>query len=265
MKSFADKHKCAVLAPLFPVGIAGDCFDVDNYKTLSYQGTRYDLILLAMIKEAGQIWPGVATETFFLMGYSGGGQFSLRFLYLHPSRLLGVSIGAPGSLTSLKKTKIWPKGIKDIGEIFENEEIKLKEIQKVKYIRVIVGAEDIKSHVSNWKPWLAAQQAGGKSMAMIASSMAGAPTSRLEEANKLHSMLQSYNLESTLTIVPNVAHDADSCTPWVEEFLEPAVEQWWAGRPEPEAPEEFSTTTPPRGPGPRMSKGPNKRAKKGYE
>ena len=34
MKDFADKHQCAVLAPLFPVGIDGDRFDVDNFKLL---------------------------------------------------------------------------------------------------------------------------------------------------------------------------------------------------------------------------------------
>jgi poly(3-hydroxybutyrate) depolymerase len=93
----ADKHQCVVLAPLFPAGI-GDPDDVHNYKTVDYRGIRFDLILLDMVAEVGARWP-VTTDRFYLHGFSGGGQFAHRFLYLHPNRLAGISVAAPGSIT----------------------------------------------------------------------------------------------------------------------------------------------------------------------
>ena len=230
MKDFADKHKCAVLAPLFPVGIAGDRFDVDNYKAINYKGTRYDLLLLAMVEETGRIWPGVATDTFFLMGYSGGGQFALRFLYLHPKRLEAVSVGAPGSLTTLEEQVPWPKGIGGIGDVIEDAEVKLEDVQKVEFVQVLVGAEDSVPHGNNWKPWLAAALGGGGRKEKKAPGKEKAKAvSRLDEARCLHAMLESYEVKSTLTLVPNVAHDSDACTPYVQTFLEPAMEKWWVG------------------------------------
>lgn len=90
----ARAERAVVLTPLFPVGINGPD-DVDSYKTLESGGVRYDEILLGMVDEVGHRW-NVDTSTFFLHGFSGGGQFANRFALKHPERLSAVSIGAPG-------------------------------------------------------------------------------------------------------------------------------------------------------------------------
>jgi len=90
----ARARRAVVMTPLFPVGISGPD-DVDNYKQLESGGVRYDDLLLSMVDEVGHRW-NVETSTFFLHGFSGGGQFANRFALLHPERLRAVSIGAPG-------------------------------------------------------------------------------------------------------------------------------------------------------------------------
>ena len=90
----ARAERAVVLTPLFPVGINGPD-DVDNYKTLESGEVRYDELLLGMVEEAGHRW-NVDTSTFFLHGFSGGGQFANGFVRAHPERLSAVSIGAPG-------------------------------------------------------------------------------------------------------------------------------------------------------------------------
>lgn len=84
LKTFAEETPCAVLAPLFPMGIEGPN-DLDSYKVLrSGSGTlRADEALLDMIQEVGERWVGVETEKVFLMGFSGGGQFVHRYVRYH--------------------------------------------------------------------------------------------------------------------------------------------------------------------------------------
>ena len=165
------------------------------------------------------------------MGYSGGGQFALRFLYLHPHRLEAVSIGAPGNITSLDDNTPWPKGIADAGKKFPDVEINLDQIKTVKFIQVIVGAEDDNPTVNKWKAWLATELAGGvhtEKEDNTSGKAAKELTTRLKESTKLHETLKSYGLESTLTLVPNVKHDADACSPWVSSFLEQPIAEFWA-------------------------------------
>ena len=71
-----------------------------------------------MIREVRQRWgPGIATDTFYLAGYSDVGQFALRFLYLHSERLLAASIGASGSITRLDTSSPWPAGVADTASL----------------------------------------------------------------------------------------------------------------------------------------------------
>ena len=113
---FADEHHCAVVAPLFPAGI-GDPNDIDNYKAIEYRGIRFDLVLLGMLDEIAARW-GLDVGRFALWGFSGGGIFAHRFLYLHPERLLGVSIGSPGRVTPVDAAGTWPEGMSDFGNHF---------------------------------------------------------------------------------------------------------------------------------------------------
>ncbi|KDQ57419.1 hypothetical protein JAAARDRAFT_206970, partial [Jaapia argillacea MUCL 33604] len=116
MTQFAEDHNCIVLAPLFPCGII-ELTDMHSYKSLLFHDIRFDLVLLSMIEQASHIWR-IRTDKFLMHGFSGGGQFCHRFLYLHPSRLAGISIGAPGAVTLPLLGHTWPRGISNIKEHF---------------------------------------------------------------------------------------------------------------------------------------------------
>lgn len=92
--------------------------DADNYKELLYRSIRYDEILLNILEEVKVRWEGVFnTEEFFLMGFSAGGQYTLRFLYLHLDKLQAASVGALGTVTSLNVTS-WPVGVGNSSQLF---------------------------------------------------------------------------------------------------------------------------------------------------
>ena len=91
---FGRWNDCVILSPLFPVGVLGDG-NGDGYKQLVEGDIRYDQVLLDMVASVGQKY-NRRFDTFALFGYSGGGQFSHRFCYLHPEKLWAASIGARG-------------------------------------------------------------------------------------------------------------------------------------------------------------------------
>ena len=115
-RDFAERTGTALLLPLFPVGAAAPD-DVHGFKWIDAHDVRYDLLLLDMIEQAAEIWP-IATNRFALFGYSGGGQFAHRFLYLHPHRLTALSIGAPGNVTLPDFVRAWPAGLRGLEERF---------------------------------------------------------------------------------------------------------------------------------------------------
>ena len=79
---FAEERNLVIMAPLFPVGIDGPD-DLDGYKSIESAGVRYDLVLFGMLDEIRLRW-GVDSGRCHLAGHSGGGQFALRMLLLHP-------------------------------------------------------------------------------------------------------------------------------------------------------------------------------------
>lgn len=110
--AFAERHRCIILAPLFPVGLIVPG-DLTNYKRIEFHGMRFDLILLSMVEEVRakyRVRPG----GFLMYGYSGGGQFAQRFFLLHPGQLRAVSIGAPGVVTLLNSDYDWWVGCRDM-------------------------------------------------------------------------------------------------------------------------------------------------------
>ncbi|KAI1506364.1 Alpha/Beta hydrolase protein [Biscogniauxia marginata] len=140
LAALAEATPCAVVAPLFPSGLDGPN-DLDSYKLLRSATLRYDTALLSILDEAAQRWPGIRTDRVFLMGYSGGAQFALRFLYLHPERLASVSLGAPGLVMFLDDTQTWPVGTADVESLFgrtiDKDAIRGLEIQ------LVVGGADV--------------------------------------------------------------------------------------------------------------------------
>jgi pimeloyl-ACP methyl ester carboxylesterase len=192
MIDFAEQERVVVLAPLFPAGIT-DPDDLHSFKFLSYQGIRYDLILLGMIDEVRRRAP-IVTGKFLLHGFSGGGQFAHRFLYVHPDRLLGVSIGAPGRLTLLDEATPWWLGTEDFAEVF-GAPPDLAAIRRVP-IQLVVGDQDVDGseinnpHDSNWLPGLEKQG-----------------LTRIERLRTLERNFAEHGISTRFVLVPGVEHE----------------------------------------------------------
>lgn len=140
-EELADKYNMAILAPSFPGGlIIRD--DFNSYKLLSCDGIRYDNILLDMIDDMKARYPRVDTEKFFMFGHSGGGQFTNRFLFAHPERLLAVSIGAPGRPTFLNFNEDYFWGVRDFKDYF-GYDVNVEAVKKIP-VQITVGENDNK-------------------------------------------------------------------------------------------------------------------------
>ncbi|WP_222854074.1 hypothetical protein [Fodinicola acaciae] len=114
-EDFAEQTGAIVLLPLFPAGIATPG-EINNFKYFAYAGIRFDEVAMAMVDEVAERY-NVRTDRFLLFGFSGGGHFTHRFLYLHPERLLGAAIGAPGVVTLPDDTLPWPAGLSNVDEV----------------------------------------------------------------------------------------------------------------------------------------------------
>lgn len=220
MIDLADREGAAILAPLFPAGI-NDPNDMQNYKMLSYEGLRYDLILLGIIDEIGVRWPGIATANFFLTGYSGGGQFALRFFYLHPARLEAVSIGAPGLVTQLDNTLNWPKGIKGIESLFAGLSVDLSSLRNVG-VQLFVGSDDTKKPGGGLVEWLRGRKDTVKEIKELSSSI----LNRNESMLKLQEGFKSAGIQFEFEIINGMAHENGKAVPKIIEFLEPHLANW---------------------------------------
>ncbi|KAJ7132304.1 Alpha/Beta hydrolase protein [Mycena epipterygia] len=217
LKAFCERHKIVLLLPLFPAGLPGpDPLDVHAYKTLlvpapdpSSSPLRFDLLLLAMLSQAALTWH-IDPTRFFLHGFSGGAQFAHRFLYLHPARLLGVSVAAPGGITHPGAEDAWPAGLGGVRALFgeggvelHGEEADWARVTQVP-VQILVGGEDTD--------------------ASMLPRDARAGRNRLERARFLHAALVRRGVaRCALREVDGVAHDGMKCLPAFEEWLAPLV------------------------------------------
>lgn len=198
MADFCEKYRVVVLVPLFPGGI-GEQHDLHNFKFIAYAGIRYDRILLGMVDEISEFLP-VAVDKFYLHGFSGGGQFTHRFMYLHPNRLLGVSVGAPGRLTFLDKSRDWWLGTRNFREIFD-QDIDIDALRALP-IQLIVGDRDVDAWEINnpsnelWVPGLELQG-----------------QTRVERLKNYQRNLAAHGIQARLDIVPGIAHEGDKILP----------------------------------------------------
>jgi poly(3-hydroxybutyrate) depolymerase len=135
---FAEQEQCIVLAPLFPVGII-EPGELSSYKFIAFHDIRFDLVLLAMIDEISELYR-LQADRFLLQGFSGGGHFAHRFFYLHPERLRGVSIAAPGMVTLLDDSKPWWVGTGNLESEFGIRP-DVGAMRRVA-VQMVVGAED---------------------------------------------------------------------------------------------------------------------------
>ncbi|MEU8635334.1 PHB depolymerase family esterase [Amycolatopsis sp. NPDC048633] len=204
LQPFADEHGVVVLAPLFPAGLI-DPADLHNYKFLEYQGIRYDHALLAMVEEVAQRYP-IDPERFYLHGFSGGGQFAHRFFYLHPDRLAGVSIGAPGRITRLDDTQPWWLGTKDFEQRF-GRAVDVEALRRVPVL-MVVGDQDVET-------WEITNR--GEPNWMDGAELTGA--TRVERLRTLERDFLDHGIDVRFELVPGVAHRGSPVLPAVQEFF----------------------------------------------
>lgn len=189
---FAEANRAVVIAPLFPAGIV-EPGELSNYKFLEFHGIRYDALLLAMVEEVAARYR--LSETRLLaFGFSGGGHFVHRFAYLHPEKLLALSIGAPGMVTLIDPALPWWRGTADLEARF-GRGVDLDALRRVP-VQMVVGAEDTETWEITIEP--------GSRFWMEGANDAGA--NRIDRIQSLKRNFEANGIGVQLDIVPGIGH-----------------------------------------------------------
>jgi len=202
--AFAEEQGAVIVAPLFPAAII-DPEDLHNYKFIEYRGIRYDHALLAIVDEVAARYP-VAADRFYLHGFSGGGQFAHRFFYLHPERLAGISIGAPGRITELDDALPWWLGTKDVEQRF-GRPIDLAALRRLPVLMVVGDADVDTWEINN----------PGESNWMDGAEKTG--DTRIERLRTLQQNFLTHGLVVRFALVPGVGHRGSPLLPAVKDFF----------------------------------------------
>lgn len=205
----AERTGAVVLAPLFPIGSTAPD-DEPGYKFGLFRGLRYDQALLAMVEDAAARVP-IDTRRFALAGFSGGGQFALRFLLLQPHRLHAVSIGAPGYVTLVDEALPWWTGIGDFAAVFGHPP-DLAAMRRVA-VHLVIGAEDTETEVIRLPE--------GHPLWVPGADRQGA--TRIARIEALADSLRAQGIAATLDVVPGVGHSGEATFPAVAAFLAPRL------------------------------------------
>lgn len=202
---FGLYNDCAILCPIFPVGVLGDGAR-SGYKFMEEGDIRYDNVVIAMVEEMAQKYQQ-DWKTFAMFGFSGGGHFTHRFAILHPEKLWAASIGAPGSVTLLDPTRDWWVGIRDLearfGKAFNPQELARVPVQ------MVVGDADLETWEITHKP-------GGRYY------MDGANDAGATRPERLETLAQSFRdagVNVTFDRVAGVSHDRLKVLGHVKAFL----------------------------------------------
>lgn len=204
LADFCEQQRCVVLAPLFPAGIV-DADDLHNFKFIAYRDIRFDRLLLDIVDEAADRFP-VDGSKFLLHGFSGGGQFTHRFLYLHPQRLAAASIGAPGRITLLDDSKRWWLGTGGFAQRF-GADIDLDAIRRVP-VQMVVGAADVETWEINNR---------GDSNWMDGVEETG--STRIERLQTLRRNFEEHGIQVRFDLMPDVGHQGRAVLPTVTDFF----------------------------------------------
>lgn len=204
---WATENRAALLVPLFPAGI-GLPWDLHAYKALDAFGVRYDSIVLAMLEESAERF-GLDIDRVLIFGFSGGAQFTQRFLLAHPDRLIACSIGAPGAITLLDPDTAWWVGIADMEAKF-GRSLQLSALTAVP-VQTVVGTADVET----WE--LENDVFVEHPLWMPGAARAG--TTRVDRARTLTAMLRDVGVTVDHVEVPDVAHVPHGLMPAVQEFL----------------------------------------------
>lgn len=202
---FAERHGVIVVAPLFPAGIDAEG-DLEGYKLIVPGGLRYDLALLGILDEVASLYRA-DVERVLLHGFSGGGHFAHRFLYLHPRRLAAVSIGAPGLVTLLDRTRPWWTGVADLEALF-GRPLDPEAMRRVP-VQTVIGADDTETWEITIPPgsplWLEGANDAGRT--------------RLDRIAALADSLERAGLTVRRDVVEGVPHLGYPLVPAVEAFF----------------------------------------------
>lgn len=202
---FAEENQCILLAPLFPCGIE-EPRDMHNYKHVLYRGIRFDLLVLDMIEEISARYR-LDSARVLMHGFSGGGQFVHRFFYLHPERLLGVSIGAPGTVTLPDERSEWWVGTRRMEEIF-GRPFQPERMRQVP-VQLVIGSEDTKT----WDVTV------GPNSAFWMDGINDTGENRMDRLRSLQKALLTLGINPRFDVVPGVAHDGSLIQEPVKAFF----------------------------------------------
>ena len=211
-QKFAEDNDVILLAPLFPVGTHGGGKELENYKLIDFQDTRYDLILLSMIDEVSSKYR-IRGNKFYLFGFSGGGHFTHRFFYLHPHRLHAISIGAPGMVTMIDDTSDWWVGTKNIYWRF-NAHLNINAMRKVG-VHMIIGENDTESwedEIEKSSPYYMGENVPG-------SSYNAAGGNRQERMKNLKKNFEEHGITVTMETVADAGHEETPMFPNMQRFF----------------------------------------------
>lgn len=202
---FGLYHDCAILCPMFPVGVLGDGAR-SGYKFMEEGDIRYDHILLGMVEEMAakyqQDW-----SQFAMFGFSGGGHFTHRFAILHPEKLWAASVGAPGSVTLLDTERDWWVGVRDIEQRF-GKRFNPQALAQIP-VHMVVGDADLET-------WEITHRPGGK-YHMDGANAAG--STRIARLEALAASFRKAGVDVTLDKVAGVSHDRMKVLAHVKNFL----------------------------------------------
>jgi len=244
-KSFAERERCAILAPLFPAMLQGP-LDIMGYHYLgrgdaggakgkafkekllrgqvsvpnveqSAKDVRHDLCLLAMLDEVALRWPGIETSKVYLTGFSGGAQFVHRFMYLHPERLHAAAVAGLGEMTALDVSKPWPEGVQDLEAVF-GKAVDLEILRSVPVLAA-VGGDDGVSMGTQLRKAVVEKGDGGKTHALT----------RVEQMGILAEGWKQAGMLVEKVVVPDVAHEMAKVHPAIEDFMTRKLQLWWEG------------------------------------
>jgi predicted esterase len=196
---FAEKNGCYVLSPMFPMNMTDDNPD-EQYKYVYTPKVRFDLVVLDLIEEFSRL-VGTTFGPIILHGYSGGGQFVHRFLYLHADRLAAASIGAPGYVTLPDETLPYPTGLQGL-EALTGMKPDVKAIARIP-IHMVVGAEDSDDiHVYSLEE-----------LGLTQAAYDEYGHTRIQRLETLRDAYQSLGADVTFDLVPGMGHETKSVEP----------------------------------------------------
>lgn len=138
-------------------------------------------------------------------------------MYLHPERLLGASVGAPGHITYINDTEPWPRGTADISDVF-GISLNTSAMAKIP-TQMIVGDDDNEGDTpGGFWDWVHDTLGDQEDLTPRVDG-------RLDALKKLQLNWAKNGVNATFETVDNVSHDSDGVREKVLAWLGPLVKQ----------------------------------------